>query len=397
MQAVNDRVGARDRLRRDRHPVPPVQHALSALRGMPRDAAAHRRGRRRSRRFPTCSTSGCRASCSPSTRTRRRRDGRRADAELGDRTARARSICRRGCCCRSSSRARCSAASRPTRAAARAGTPVIAPACHDTASAVASVEAGGTSAFLSSGTWSLLGTELPAPIVTDRTRELNFTNEGGVCGTTRLLKNIGGLWLLQSCRRTWARAGQNLRLRRAADGGEPARRRASRRCSIPTTAGSCTRTTWSAAIADYCRQTGQAEPAKPGGLRARDPREPRVQVPPGARVARGGHRHPLRARSGSSAADRATGCSISSPPTPPAAPSSPDRSRRRRSATSPCRCWRPAPCRRCARRARVIDRSFPVERFEPSDADRLGRALSAVSRVRGVDLCLRRRQSKRDF
>ena len=67
---------------------------------------------------------------------------------------------------------------------------------------MASVEAGGTSAFLSSGTWSLLGTELPAPIVTPRTRELNFTNEGGVCGTTRLLKNIGGLWLLQSCRRT---------------------------------------------------------------------------------------------------------------------------------------------------------------------------------------------------
>ena len=83
------------------------------------------------------------------------------------------------------------------------------PACHDTASAVASVEAGGTSAFLSSGTWSLLGTELPAPIVTQRTRELNFTNEGGVGGTTRLLKNIGGLWLLQSCRRGWARDGQS--------------------------------------------------------------------------------------------------------------------------------------------------------------------------------------------
>ena len=83
------------------------------------------------------------------------------------------------------------------------------PACHDTASAVASVEAGGTSAFLSSGTWSLLGTELPSADRHDRTRELNFTNEGGVGGTTRLLKNIGGLWLLQSCRRSWARAGES--------------------------------------------------------------------------------------------------------------------------------------------------------------------------------------------
>ena len=55
----------------------------------------------------------------------------------------------------------------------------------------------------------LLGTELPAPIITPRTLELDFTNEGGVCGTTRLLKNIGGLWLLQSCRRGWAAAGRD--------------------------------------------------------------------------------------------------------------------------------------------------------------------------------------------
>ncbi len=92
--------------------------------------------------------------------------------------------------------------------AALAGTPVVAPACHDTGSAVASVNVGGTRAFLSSGTWSLLGIEVPAPIITQRSRDLNFTNEGGVCGTTRVLKNIAGMWLLQACLRSWAETGQ---------------------------------------------------------------------------------------------------------------------------------------------------------------------------------------------
>jgi rhamnulokinase len=89
-----------------------------------------------------------------------------------------------------------------------AGTPVVAPACHDTGSAFAAVSNTGKSAVLSSGTWSLLGAELSAPVISTRARDLNFTNEGGVCGTTRLLKNIGGLWLLQSCRRSWAASGQ---------------------------------------------------------------------------------------------------------------------------------------------------------------------------------------------
>ena len=92
---------------------------------------------------------------------------------------------------------------------ALAGTPVVVPACHDTGSAFAAVAANGSTAFLSSGTWSLLGTEVGAPVITPRTLELDFTNEGGVCGTTRLLKNIGGLWLLQSCRRSWAAAGHD--------------------------------------------------------------------------------------------------------------------------------------------------------------------------------------------
>jgi rhamnulokinase len=88
------------------------------------------------------------------------------------------------------------------------GTPVIAPASHDTGSAVAAIAARDGTAFLSSGTWSLLGTELDAPIVTNDTLRLNFTNEGGVCGTTRFLKNVMGLWMLQCCRQAWAAQGQ---------------------------------------------------------------------------------------------------------------------------------------------------------------------------------------------
>ena len=147
--------------------------------------------------------------------------------------------------------------------AALAGTPVIVPACHDTASAVASVEAGGTNAFLSSGTWSLLGTERAAPVITDRTRELNFTNEGGVCGTTRLLKNIGGLWLLQACRRSWAQNGgreYDYEELLAAAGNEP---HAFRSLFDPDYRGFLHPDDMAGAIAQYCRQTGQPEPAGP--------------------------------------------------------------------------------------------------------------------------------------
>jgi len=93
---------------------------------------------------------------------------------------------------------------------------VTVPATHDTASAVAAVPAamtpGGTPdwCYLSSGTWSLLGVEVLRPVINTATMRYNFTNEGGVAGTTRLLKNIMGLWLVQECRRTWARAGRDL-------------------------------------------------------------------------------------------------------------------------------------------------------------------------------------------
>ena len=85
---------------------------------------------------------------------------------------------------------------------------VVAPASHDTGSAVAAVPASqGDWAFLSSGTWSLLGAETQQPFVTRTVLDRNFTNEGGVWGTTRLLKNICGLWLLEECRREWALQG----------------------------------------------------------------------------------------------------------------------------------------------------------------------------------------------
>lgn len=90
-----------------------------------------------------------------------------------------------------------------------AGTIVIAPASHDTGSAVAAISARDGTAFLSSGTWSLLGTELDSPVITPDALRLNFTNEGGVNGTTRLLKNVMGLWMLQACRQSWAAQGHS--------------------------------------------------------------------------------------------------------------------------------------------------------------------------------------------
>lgn len=83
--------------------------------------------------------------------------------------------------------------------------PVVAVASHDTGSAVAAVPAEGQDwAYISSGTWSLIGIVVENPILSDKTLHLNFTNEGGLGGTFRFLKNITGLWLLQECRRTWS-------------------------------------------------------------------------------------------------------------------------------------------------------------------------------------------------
>ncbi len=143
------------------------------------------------------------------------------------------------------------------------GTPVVAPACHDTGSAVAAVGASGKSAFLSSGTWSLLGAELAEPVITARARDLNFTNEGGVCGTIRLLKNIGGLWLLQSCRRSWAASGRDFPyeelMEAAADD-----RRAFLSLFDPDHPSFLNPDDMPSAIAEYCRRTEQPVPSGPG-------------------------------------------------------------------------------------------------------------------------------------
>jgi rhamnulokinase len=88
---------------------------------------------------------------------------------------------------------------------------VVAPGCHDTACAVAAVPAQSDHyAYLSSGTWSIVGAEVSQPVITAQSLACNFTNEGGVCDTIRLLNNMTGLWLIQECQRTWAAEGETL-------------------------------------------------------------------------------------------------------------------------------------------------------------------------------------------
>lgn len=140
---------------------------------------------------------------------------------------------------------------------------VIATCSHDTGAAVAAVPATGDDwAYLSSGTWSLIGVELPSPLVTDAARENNFTNEAGFGGTTRFLRNIIGLWLLQECRRQWEREGNVLDyagLNYLADEVEPFRSLIN-----PNAARFLQPANMPEAIAGYCRETGQPEPETPG-------------------------------------------------------------------------------------------------------------------------------------
>jgi rhamnulokinase len=146
---------------------------------------------------------------------------------------------------------------------ALAGTPVIAPACHDTGSAVAAVSASRTRAYLSSGTWSLLGVEVPQPVMTPQALAANVTNEGGVAGTTRLLKNIGGLWPLQECRRGWARTGRDYSysdlMTAASD-----ETHAFESLFDPDDSRFLHPQDMARAIADYCHGTGQRPPDTPG-------------------------------------------------------------------------------------------------------------------------------------
>ena len=140
--------------------------------------------------------------------------------------------------------------------------PVIAPACHDTGSAVAAITARDGTAFISSGTWSLIGTELDAPIVTPQALKLNFTNEGGVNGTTRLLKNVMGLWMLQGCRNCWNSRGQASDYQELID---LATREAAFAHLVDPDDGSFLRAAdMPAAIDEFCRKTHQPVPAKEG-------------------------------------------------------------------------------------------------------------------------------------
>jgi rhamnulokinase len=146
-----------------------------------------------------------------------------------------------------------------TEIGAYRGTPVIAPACHDTGSAVAAISMSPDSAFLSSGTWSLLGAELTTPVISAKARDLNFTNEGGVCGTVRLLKNIAGLWLMQSCRQHWTEYSYEDLTVAARDN-----RYAFRSLLDPDDSAFLHPENMPLAIADYCAKTGQPAPADPG-------------------------------------------------------------------------------------------------------------------------------------
>ena len=143
--------------------------------------------------------------------------------------------------------------------------PVVAVAGHDTASAVAAVPArNGRFAYLSSGTWSLMGIEVPEPIITEESYAMNFTNEGGVDGTTRFLKNITGMWLLEECRRIWAKEGRTYtyaEIMAMAAAAEPGRTRID-----PDDEAFAHPADMPAAIRDWCRGRGKVPPADDAAL-----------------------------------------------------------------------------------------------------------------------------------
>lgn len=145
---------------------------------------------------------------------------------------------------------------------------VVAPATHDTGAAVAAVptklSGAANWAYISSGTWSLMGVELQEAILTDRVLELNVTNEGGIDGTYRLLKNIAGLWLVQECRRAFEKRG------RAFDYAQltqmAAQSPAYRSLVNPDDTRFLTPTDMPAAIQDFCRERGEPVPESEAAL-----------------------------------------------------------------------------------------------------------------------------------
>lgn len=143
--------------------------------------------------------------------------------------------------------------------------PVIAVAEHDTGSAVAAVPADeGNFAYLSCGTWSLLGTEVSAPVLTEQALALNFTNEGGVDHTYRLLKNIMGLWIVQECRRAWEKAGLPFKFEELVSHAEQAEPFLS--VIDPDDPVFMPPGDMPKRVQDYCKATGQTIPESPGAI-----------------------------------------------------------------------------------------------------------------------------------
>ena len=143
--------------------------------------------------------------------------------------------------------------------------PIVAPACHDTGCAVAAVPAEKDDfVYISSGTWSLMGAELPDPVINEHSLSYDITNEGGVSGTFRFLRNITGLWLVQECRRTWAREGEALSyddLTKMAAGADPLR------CIIDPDSGEFMKPgDMPSRIRAFCEATGQPVPETKGAI-----------------------------------------------------------------------------------------------------------------------------------
>lgn len=140
---------------------------------------------------------------------------------------------------------------------------VIAPACHDTGSAVAGAPLdNGNAAWISSGTWSILGAEVSHPIINAKSLEYNFTNEGGVGGEYRLCKNVMGLWILQECRRAWTKGGDAVSYAELV--AEAERAPAFRSLIDPDDELFFRPGDMPARIAEFCKRTGQPIPETRG-------------------------------------------------------------------------------------------------------------------------------------
>jgi rhamnulokinase len=139
------------------------------------------------------------------------------------------------------------------------GTQVVRPPSHDTASAVVAVPfSDPRAAYISSGTWSLVGIESPGPVVIEASLDANLTNEGGYGGRIRLLRNVMGLWVLQECRRQWARDGSDLGYDRIVAEAEAAE--SWRSIVDPDAPQFLTPGDMPARLREFCRWTGQPEP-----------------------------------------------------------------------------------------------------------------------------------------